>query len=182
MVTIAIVAILAAIAIPSYTDYITRSKIQEATTALLAMRTKMEQYFQDNRTYTQNCVIAPTAPTAAQIQLPQGKYFAFTCQGVTNVAQQYTDRTEPKARRRHSPTGRMAAVSGRIRCSMPGFGLAQGPCQSGWQCVQVELAAGGDSEFRVGLVQVIADRPGAEEELGRDVTVGQPLRGQPGNL
>ena len=49
MITVAIVAILAAVAIPSYTSYITRSKIQEATTTLLAMRTKMEQYFQDHR-------------------------------------------------------------------------------------------------------------------------------------
>ncbi len=94
MIVIAIVGILAGIALPSYNRYVTRSKIQEGTTALLAARVKMEQYFQDNRTYTQNCVIAPTAPTAAQIQLPQGKYFAFTCQGVANVAQQYTIRAE----------------------------------------------------------------------------------------
>ncbi len=39
MITVAIVAILAAVAVPSYTGYITRSKIQEATTTLLAMRT-----------------------------------------------------------------------------------------------------------------------------------------------
>src|SRR6266851_5361113 len=55
MITVAIVAILAAVAIPSYTDYITRSKIQEATTTLLAQRTKMEQYFQDQRTYSGAC-------------------------------------------------------------------------------------------------------------------------------
>ncbi len=40
MITIAIIAILAGIAIPSYTTYITRSKLQEATSNLLAMRTK----------------------------------------------------------------------------------------------------------------------------------------------
>ena len=38
MITVAIVAILAAIALPNYTDYVRRGKIQEATTALLAMR------------------------------------------------------------------------------------------------------------------------------------------------
>ena len=51
MITIAIVAILAAVALPNYSAYITRGKIAEATSALLAMRTKMEQYWQDNRTY-----------------------------------------------------------------------------------------------------------------------------------
>jgi len=51
MITIAIVAILAAIAIPNYANYLTRGKIQEATSNLLGMRVKMEQYFQDNRMY-----------------------------------------------------------------------------------------------------------------------------------
>ena len=74
MITVAIIAILAAVAIPSYTDYITRSKIQEATTSLLTMRTKLEQYFQDNRTFIGACAAGTVAP------LPAGlKYFTITC-------------------------------------------------------------------------------------------------------
>jgi type IV pilus assembly protein PilE len=74
MITVAIVAILAAVAVPSYTDYITRSKIQEATTSLLSMRTKLEQYFQDNRTFIGACAAGTVAP------LPAGlKYFTITC-------------------------------------------------------------------------------------------------------
>jgi len=74
MITVAIVAILAAVAIPSYTDYITRSKIQEATSSLLAMRIKMEQYFQDQRTYIGACAAGTVAP------LPAGlKYFTVGC-------------------------------------------------------------------------------------------------------
>jgi type IV pilus assembly protein PilE len=83
LIAMAIIGILAAIALPSYSRYVIRSKIQEATTALLAARVKMEQSFQDNRAYATACVIAPTAPTATQIQLPQGKYFAFTCPTTT---------------------------------------------------------------------------------------------------
>ncbi|HMH18406.1 MAG TPA: type IV pilin protein [Burkholderiales bacterium] len=80
MITIAIIAILTGIALPSYTNYIVRGKIQEATTALLAMRVKMEQYYQDNRTYpTGACVTSPTAPTATQIQVPPLKYSSITC-------------------------------------------------------------------------------------------------------
>jgi type IV pilus assembly protein PilE len=80
MVTVAIVAILAAIALPSYTAYITRSKIVEATSALLAMRTKMEQYWQDNRTYDSPGPGVP-APCAkgSLVQAPQMKYFTVTC-------------------------------------------------------------------------------------------------------
>lgn len=51
MVAVAIVGILAAIALPNYTDYVRRGKIQEATTNLADNRVRMEQYFQDNRTY-----------------------------------------------------------------------------------------------------------------------------------
>lgn len=55
MVTVAIVAILAAIALPSYTDYVKRGKITKATSNLASMRAKLEQYFQDNRTYDGGC-------------------------------------------------------------------------------------------------------------------------------
>ncbi len=74
MITVAIIAILAAVVIPSYTDYITRSKIQEATSALLAQRTKMEQFFQDQRTFFGACLPNTVAP------LPAGlKYFTISC-------------------------------------------------------------------------------------------------------
>jgi len=74
MVTVAIVAILAGIAMPSYTSYVTRSKITEATSSLLAMRVKMEQFYQDKLTYAGACTAGTVAP------LPSGlKYFTITC-------------------------------------------------------------------------------------------------------
>ncbi|HYL71006.1 MAG TPA: type IV pilin protein [Candidatus Dormibacteraeota bacterium] len=83
MITVVIVAILAAVAIPSYTEYVLRSKIQEATSALLSMRTKLEQYFQDNRTFVGACAAGTVAP------LPSGlKYFTVTCPTLTST--QYT--------------------------------------------------------------------------------------------
>lgn len=51
MIAVAIVAILAAVALPSYNDYITRSRFSEATGALGNGRVVAEQYYQDNRTY-----------------------------------------------------------------------------------------------------------------------------------
>lgn len=61
MITVAIVAILAAIVVPSYRDYITRSKITEATSTLSTMRVKMEQAFQDDRSYSNACGAAGVA-------------------------------------------------------------------------------------------------------------------------
>ncbi|MEW6513965.1 MAG: type IV pilin protein [Pseudomonadota bacterium] len=51
MIVVAIVAILASVALPSYQEHIRRTKVQEATSSLSAERVAMEQYFQDNRTY-----------------------------------------------------------------------------------------------------------------------------------
>lgn len=51
MIVVAIIAILAAIAIPSYREYILRGQIVDSHTGLVAMRADMERYFQDNRTY-----------------------------------------------------------------------------------------------------------------------------------
>ena len=49
MVTVAIVAILGAIALPAYTDYIKRGKLAEAHATLADLRVKMEQSYQDAR-------------------------------------------------------------------------------------------------------------------------------------
>jgi type IV pilus assembly protein PilE len=69
MATVAIVAILASLAYPQYTAYLQRGRIMDATTKLQDFRIKMEQYYQDNRTYQNagatGCGVAdpPSAPT-----------------------------------------------------------------------------------------------------------------------
>jgi type IV pilus assembly protein PilE len=80
MITIAIIAILAAVALPSYTDYVTRSKFTEAHSHLADLRVKMEQRFQDARSYVGG-PCAPTGPGGAQV-----KYFTFTCSVPPTVA------------------------------------------------------------------------------------------------
>ncbi|MBI4998116.1 MAG: prepilin-type N-terminal cleavage/methylation domain-containing protein [Rhodocyclales bacterium] len=77
MVVVAIVAILSAIALPQYNDYVLRSQLPEAQGELAAMRTKLEQYFLDNRTYEGACAAGTVAP------LPTGKYFDFVCTTLT---------------------------------------------------------------------------------------------------
>lgn len=51
MVVVAIVGILAAIAVPAYTDHIIRGKIAQGTEALSEAKIRMEQYFNTKRTY-----------------------------------------------------------------------------------------------------------------------------------
>ncbi|MFA5371492.1 MAG: pilin [Sideroxydans sp.] len=51
MVVVVVIGILASVAIPAYQDYVTRGKLTEATSNLSNARVKMEQSFQDSRTY-----------------------------------------------------------------------------------------------------------------------------------
>jgi type IV pilus assembly protein PilE len=91
LITMAVIAILAAVALPSYTAYVTRSKIAEATMNLGAMRTKMEQYFQDNRTYVGACAAGTVAPLPGDPASPGVlKYFDITCPATVNPATTYT--------------------------------------------------------------------------------------------
>lgn len=62
MIVVAVIGILMAIAIPNYNDYVTRSRITGATSALADMRVRMEQYFQDNRTYVGAYAAGTVAP------------------------------------------------------------------------------------------------------------------------
>ena len=82
MVTVAIVAILAAVAMPSYTDYLTRGRIPEGTAGLAAKRVQAEQFFQDNRTYVGAANLGCAADTTSSTN------FSFSC--TTQTATAYT--------------------------------------------------------------------------------------------
>ncbi len=51
MVVVAILSILASIALPAYSQYVTKSKIPEATANLAVKRAQLENFFDNNRTY-----------------------------------------------------------------------------------------------------------------------------------
>jgi len=52
MIVVAILGILASIALPNYQDYVTKTRITEATTGLAELRVDMEQFYQDNRDFS----------------------------------------------------------------------------------------------------------------------------------
>lgn len=78
MITVAIIAILSAIALPSYQEYVQRGRIVEAVSPLSNMQSRMEQYFQDQRTYVGACVAGTLAPIPANTS-----FFNFTCPATT---------------------------------------------------------------------------------------------------
>ncbi len=85
MVVVAIIAILAAIALPSYLNYVKRGYIVDATNQLSAMRAKMEQFYQDARQYTTTGVY--TSPCSST--MPLAKNFTIACPAGTLTAATY---------------------------------------------------------------------------------------------
>jgi type IV pilus assembly protein PilE len=78
LIVVAVVGILSAVALPNYNAYVIRGKITEGTSALSDGRVKMEQFFQDNRTYAGGP--APAATT----------YFTYAAPNTATPTLSYT--------------------------------------------------------------------------------------------
>jgi len=78
MIVVAIVGILSAVAYPAYTDYIRRGALPDAFSGLSNAQVRMEQSYQDNRTYGTGttCGFVPDAT----------KYFTFNCVAASTTA------------------------------------------------------------------------------------------------
>lgn len=90
MIVVALVAILAAIAVPAYNDYVTRGRIPDATSNLATKQVQLEQFFQDNRTYL---------GSDANVNRPcfndtRNRHFDFSCTVLT--ATRYTLQAQGK--------------------------------------------------------------------------------------
>lgn len=82
LVVVAIIGILASIAVPMYGDHVTRAQLVEAHAGLSDFRVRMEQYYQDNRSY-----IGTALGTCGASAPANATYFTYTCQA---AAQTYT--------------------------------------------------------------------------------------------
>lgn len=73
MVALAIVAIIAVFTVPSYRDHVLRSRIPEATSGLLLTGMRLEQHYQDHRSY------ANAGSSGCGVALPPAGQFSFNC-------------------------------------------------------------------------------------------------------
>lgn len=74
MVTVAILGILAKLAYPAYASYVLRGKLVNAVTEMSSLQARLEQHYQDNRTY--QTTTAATSPCASSYAI---KYFTMSC-------------------------------------------------------------------------------------------------------
>lgn len=84
MIVVAIIAILAAIALPSYQSYIRRGQLQDGFAQLSGYQLRMEQAYQDNRDY-----LDPDDADECALTAPSSARFTFSC-APTNSGQGYT--------------------------------------------------------------------------------------------
>lgn len=80
MIVVAIIGILAAIAVPQYRNYVLRANIQEATGGLSDIRTRMEQNYNDSRSYAiaGACAVTQNGNLATRNAVPNTKW-QYTC-------------------------------------------------------------------------------------------------------
>lgn len=89
MITVAVIGILAAVALPSYRDYLLRGHLVTMTNELQALRAKMEQHYQDNRTYASTATAtAPCTTTAVSYTKPTT--FTVACGSTDSFATTFT--------------------------------------------------------------------------------------------
>jgi type IV pilus assembly protein PilE len=120
IVTVTIVGILAAIALPSYTQYLIRGKLTEATATLSGHRVKMEQFYQDNRVYTGACAAGTIATEPADTEnfdyecdTPVGgQTYTITATGLGNLVPTVLDINEINRRRTVTPPAGWAPANG----------------------------------------------------------------------
>ena len=71
LISVAIIAILSAVAFPSYTDHVRRGHAAAAAAALATLRVSLEQHYQDNRRYG--------ASGGCGVTLPTSREFSYSC-------------------------------------------------------------------------------------------------------
>lgn len=70
MIAMAVLALLSALAVPAYTDYVRRGALSEAFGVMTSYAVQLGQYYQDNRSYANACT---------NLGLPTATRFSFSC-------------------------------------------------------------------------------------------------------
>jgi type IV pilus assembly protein PilE len=84
MIAVAIVAILVAVALPAYRDYILRGQLADSRNLLSSSAARLEQFYQDNRNYG-------STAAACGLAVPTNANFTFTCDWGAGAAPFGTD-------------------------------------------------------------------------------------------
>lgn len=123
MITVAIIAILASIALPAYRDYVLRGQIAQATNALSTLRANMERHYQDNRQYTtQGTFVSPCDETST------AGSFTVSCPAATLTANTFIAQAQGSG----GTTGFTFTINQRNDRATPSAGAGWTLCGTAW--------------------------------------------------
>jgi type IV pilus assembly protein PilE len=126
MITVAIIAILSAIALPSYLDYVRKGKRADARALLQAAAITQEKYRLSNPTYANTTgALSPPCPTSGTCTSEQGNYTLATPTGVTATG--YTLTANAASGSQLADTGCTA-----ITYAVSGGSITYGPSNTCW--------------------------------------------------
>ncbi|MFT5645088.1 MAG: type IV pilus assembly protein PilA [Janthinobacterium sp.] len=94
MIVVAIIGILAAVAIPQYQDYVTRSKWADTMASVGPLKLAIAECLQNNAGVSTNCVTAAQLGLAALPTPKYGSIFVVTAPSVATVLIKTTGTTE----------------------------------------------------------------------------------------
>jgi type IV pilus assembly protein PilA len=101
MIVVAIIAILAAIALPAYQDYVARSQVSEAMSLTSGARTAVAEYYADRGAFPSSNASAGLAANAgsingkyvASVALSTGGHITATLKGAGSVSSKVAGKT-----------------------------------------------------------------------------------------
>jgi type IV pilus assembly protein PilE len=113
MIVVAVVAILAAIAYPSYQDHVRRSRRADAKATLLELSQFMERYYTENNRYTTGGGAAPTLPFAEAPKEGATKYYDLSLSAVAQES--YTLQAAPKGAQANDRCGNLTLTNAGVK-------------------------------------------------------------------
>lgn len=84
MIAVAIVGILTAVALPAYNDYTRKAKRSEAKSLLMQVAARQEQYYLNNKTYTETMTnLGFTVDADGKVDTENNNYKVYTLDAAT---------------------------------------------------------------------------------------------------
>ncbi|MBP11481.1 MAG: hypothetical protein CL397_13835 [Acidiferrobacteraceae bacterium] len=96
MIVVAIIGILAAIALPQYTDYVTRSRRIDGQSTLLQVAQELERCYTQFSTYNNNSCSVVTAGAVSEASAAPEEFYLVTASGATLSASAFTLTATPQ--------------------------------------------------------------------------------------
>lgn len=113
MIVLAVIAILTAIAIPAYSQWVEKSRRQDAEAALVELANYMERFYSNNGGYVDAAGNAPTLPYTTTPKGGSNVYYTLALTNVTETTYKLT--ATPKNSQADDPCGTLSITQSGVQ-------------------------------------------------------------------